>query len=217
MNQSNNKPSCFPLIAVLLFFLLMAILGALAIPTRASALTPEEVSMHFQYGYGGGECFAKRAEGELVKSPERFCTVPGKGNSAVSLSMTPATLVRFLTETLTPTLTPTLATETPVRNDDEVPTQEITPTSVVNTPTETTPIPTEVTQIVTETPVLETPTLGIPTKTPDPEPYTVTPKVPTETPAPPPVEPTKKIHCNNGEGNGGEGCSPSDNGNNDED
>jgi hypothetical protein len=29
-------------------------------------------------------------------------------------------------------------------------------------------------------------------------------------------EPTKKPKCNNGEGNGSEGCSPSDNGNNDE-
>lgn len=35
-------------------------------------------------------------------------------------------------------------------------------------------------------------------------------------PADKPAETTERQHCNNGEGNGSEGCSPSENGNNDE-
>jgi len=50
------------------------------------------------------------------------------------------------------------------------------------------------------------PTITTPTETPIP-----TIVVPTETPIP-----TKKPHCDNGGGNGSEGCSRSDNGNDDE-
>lgn len=90
---------------------------------------------------------------------------------------------------------------------------EFTPTSVVR-PTKT-PV-----KVNTSTPQ-NNPTATlievIPTNTPNPTETDVPTRVPTNipdnTPGPHPTE----LHCNNGEGNGGEGCSPSDNGNNDED
>lgn len=109
-------------------------------------------------------------------------------------------LPTFLEETVIPIMTK--ATRKPKSNDNPEP--SLVPTEATPVPTQITPDPTQVTPNPTQ--VTPDPTQV----TPDP----TKPPCPTKTP-----KPTKTIKppCNNGEGNGGEGCSPSDNGNNDED
>jgi len=91
-------------------------------------------------------------------------------------------------------------TETPTTTS----TPTVTPTNT-GTPTKT-GTPTE-TQTQTATPT-ETPTqTETPTETPTPPTETPTPPPPTETPTPPPTK-TPKPKCNQGIGNGPEGCDP---------
>jgi outer membrane biosynthesis protein TonB len=106
-----------------------------------------------------------------------------------------ATLVAKIRDFVRATFTPTLTT---------APTFVATDTPSATPTVEVTPNPT---QTGTPSPTQE------PTKTPK---VTKTPK-PTDTPT---VEPTKKPHCDKGEGNGGENCDPGNHpekGNDDED
>jgi hypothetical protein len=122
--------------------------------------------------------------------------------------------------TATPTHTPAEPTHTPTleptATPTDVPTIAHTPTATEEPPTPTmepTSVPTdEPTMEPTHEPTRE-PTHTCPTHTPRP---TSTPK-PTHTPRPTHTPQPTHPSCNNGNGNGAEGCSPSDNGNNDED
>lgn len=89
------------------------------------------------------------------------------------------------------------------------------PVTAIETPT---PTATEEPVCVLASPT-SGPTITFPTETPRPtrgptDVPTATPPVdPTDTPEP---KPTKRVNCNNGGGNGSEGCSPSEQGHDDE-
>lgn len=207
LNKGGEKKPQFPwlafglVLAVILLFVLGVFLLSVSSAGASSGNPPLIPAQNVSYGIGGGDCSANRAEWDLYHNVEKFCPPSGEGafqEIATEVGATPTDEV--------PTDIPT---EKPTEETPE-PTVVIPTTIVVTTP----PPPTVV--LTTETPATEVPTE---------RPTEIVTELPTETSQPPVVEETstpkpektKKPPCNNGEGNGGENCSPSDNGNNDED
>lgn len=186
MNGQFNKFGRFFLIVVAILLTALAV-GLLV--KQAGALSSDEVSEHFQYGYGAGECFANRAEGDFLFASDPVC-----GNAqGLSLRYEVAT-PNIWNGTVTAVVT-AIFTQTKEGNDPEA--TSTTPPAI---PTlELTSVPTiEVTQAVTEIPptdvviILTQETATPPATEP---PAIVTDEPPAETETPDPTEEVKE--CKN--------------------
>lgn len=160
-SQLNRLVGAFFFVVLLIALLAGYFFGT---PPKARAASGT-ISDHLQYGYGGGDCFADRATGDLYNPVDVICQPVQPSRSFLNLEVgtgktpTATTVVN----------TPIVATSTPTDPTFE-PTQ---PPTLVATeqPTEVTPKPTEVS--VTRTPkppVVVTPRPTKDNPTPEPRP-----------------------------------------------